>query len=230
MLLPFFVWLLLVPVYVVLGAFARGRTLHMPGLALDHALPVLPAWTLIYGSLYFAIFLPMVVIRGEGHIRRTMWAFVMVWVVGIVGWVFYPTVLPRPSPAAIGGGFCSWTLRIAYSWDAPYNCFPSLHVAQSYLAALTCNLVSRGIGRAALVWATLIAVSTLFTKQHYVVDVVSGALIAGAAYLVFLRNYPRAEVPQLDARAVPVVIMGFVGIHALAVAGFWLAYLAGCEP
>lgn len=229
-LLPFIVWILLVPGYVVLGAKGHGGTLHMPELALDRAIPVVPVWTLVYGSLYFAIFLPMVVVRGGGHIRRTLWALVMVWVVGIIGWLFYPTVLPRPAVAAIGEGFCAWTLRVAYSWDAPYNCFPSLHVAQSFLAALTCNLVSRGIGRAAFVWATLISVSTLFTKQHYVVDVVSGALLAGAAYLVFLRSYPRSEVPQLDERAVPLVIAGFAGVHALAVFGFWLAYLAGSQP
>lgn len=83
---------------------------------------------------------------------------------------------------------------------------------------------------AAFIWATLVAVSTLFTEQRYVVDVVSGALIAGASYLVFLRTYPRSAVPQLDARAVPPIMLGFVGIHALAIAGFWVAYLMGCQP
>jgi hypothetical protein len=102
--------------------------------------------------------------------------------------------------------------------------------AQSFLAALTSNLVSRGIGLAAFIWATLIAISTLLTKQHYVVDVASGTLLAGAAYIVFLRNYPREAFPQLDARAVPVVVLGFAGIHALAIAGFWVAYRLGCQP
>lgn len=225
LLLPFFVWLLLVPGYLVIGAYAHGRTLHMPELALDRALPVLPVWTLVYGSLYFAILLPLVVVRGEEHIRRTIWAFVMVWIVGIVGWLCFPTVLPRPAPAAIGNGFCAWTLRIAYSWDGPYNCFPSLHVAQAFLAALTCYRVSRGLGIAALVWAALIGVSTLFTKQHYVVDVISGTLLACAAYLLFLSNLPRIAVPELDGRAVPLVVLGFVCIHALTVLGFWVAYL-----
>ena len=48
MLLPFIVWVLLVPGYIVLGSIAHGRTLHMPELALDRALPVQPFWTLIY--------------------------------------------------------------------------------------------------------------------------------------------------------------------------------------
>lgn len=229
-LVPFCLFAVLIPVYLVIGAHVRGQTLHLPAVVLDHVLPVQPAWTLIYGSLYLAVFLPMVVIHHEEHIRRTLWAFVIVWISGSIVWLCYPTILPRPAMTEIGGGFCAWTLRIAYSWDAPYNCFPSLHVAQPFLAALTCNLVSRRIGFAALVWASLVAVSTLFTKQHYVADVIAGIILAGAAYLVCLRRYPRAAVPQLDERVVPVVLLGFVAIHLLLIAGFWVAYLAGAEP
>jgi membrane-associated phospholipid phosphatase len=223
-LLPLAVFALLVPGYIVIGAYARGWSLHMPALVLDRVLPVQPFWTLIYGSLYFAVFLPMVVLRHEEHIRRTLWAFVMVWIVGSVSWLSYPTMLPRPAPAEIGEGFCAWTLRMAYSWDSPRNCFPSLHVAQAILAALTCNLMSRGIGLAAGLWASLIAVSTLLTKQHYVADVIAGALLAGLAYFVFLRRYSRTTIPRLDERVVPVVVLGFVGVHTLAVIGFWVAY------
>ncbi len=224
-LVPFVVLLVLVPGYLVIGAYGRGRALHMPELTLDRALPVQPVWTLIYGSLYFAVFLPLVVLRQEEHIRRTLWAFVGVWIVGSICWLFYPTILPRPASATLGDGFCAWALQIAYSWDArPYNCFPSLHVAQAFLAALTCNLVSRGIGIAAFGWAALIALSTLFTKQHYVADVVAGVFLAGLVYFVFLRSYPRAAVPEMDERVVPVVVLGFVGIHTLAILGFWAAY------
>lgn len=224
LLIPFCVWALLVPVYLVVGAHVRGGLLHRPELALDRALPVLPAWTPVYGSLYFAVFLPMLVVRHGEHIRRTLWALVMIWVVGIVGWLSYPTILPRPALEAMGESFSVWTLRIAYTMDAPYNCFPSLHVAQPFLAAFTCKLASRGLGRAAAVWASLVAVSTLFTKQHYVVDVIAGILLAGAAYFVCLRNCPRTSVSELNARVVPVVVLGCVGFHALLVAGFWVAY------
>jgi membrane-associated phospholipid phosphatase len=224
-LVPASLFALLVPGYLVIGAYARGRALHLPALALDRALPVLPLWTLVYGSLYMAVFLPMVVVRHEEHIRRTLWAFVMVWVIGAIGWLSYPTILPRPTRAAIGEGFGAWALRIAYGMDDPYNCFPSLHVAQAFLAAFTCQLVSRRLGLATTIWATLVAGSTLFTKQHYAVDVIAGILLAGAAYLVFLRGYSRTAIPQLDERVVSVVMLGFVGLHALLIAGFWVAYL-----
>jgi membrane-associated phospholipid phosphatase len=220
----FAVFVALVPLYIVIGSTLHGRVLHMPALALDRALPVGPAWSLVYGSLYFAMFLPLVVVRRQEQIRRTLQAYLMLWIVAYAVFLAYPTVLPRPTGAQIGGGFCAWVLRIVYSWDGPYNCFPSLHVAQSYLAALTCYRVSRGIGLAAGAWATLVAASTLFTKQHYIADVIAGALMAWVAYAVFLRGCPRAAVPEIDDRIVPIVVLGFVGVHALAIAGFWVAY------
>ena len=224
-LVPCLVLALLIPSYLVIGAYARDRMLHQPALALDRALPVLPLWPLVYGSLWMAVFLPMVTLRHEEHMRRTLWAFAMVWAIGAIGWSCYPTTLPRPTPAELGGGFGAWTLRIAYGMDKPYNCFPCLHVAQPFLAAFTCGLVSRRLGRVTLVWAAFVSLSTLFTKQHYIADGIAGVLLAGAAYFVFLRGYARTAIPQLDERVVTVVMLGFAGLHALLIAGFWVAYM-----
>src|SRR2546422_643919 len=79
----------------------------------------------------------------------------------------YPTMPPRPA-RVIGEGFAVWGLRFLYSADPPYNCFPSLHVAHSFVSALTCYRVHRGVGIAAALCASLIGVSTLYTKQHYI--------------------------------------------------------------
>ena len=78
-----------------------------------------------------------------------------------------------------GDGFAAWSLRLLYDIDTPYGCFPSLHVAWAFVSALTCYRVHAGVGWVAAGWATLIAVSTLYTKQHYVVDVIAGALARG---------------------------------------------------
>jgi membrane-associated phospholipid phosphatase len=140
-----------------------------------------------------------------------------------VGFLLYPTAAPRPAEVP-GDGFAAWSLRLAYELDPPYNCFPSLHVAYACVSALTCYRVHRGVGRAAAVWAALIGVSTLYTKQHYVVDVIAGALAAYVAYLLFLRRYPRAEVTEDDRRRAPRCALAAIGIFAFMIAGFWVAY------
>ena len=102
--------------------------------------------------------------------------------------------------------------------------FPSLHVAYSFVSALTCYRVHRGVGAVAALWAALIGVSTLYTKQHYVADVIAGALAACVAYVLFLRKYPREAVAEGDRRLAPFRALCAIGIFGIMVAGFWMAY------
>jgi len=66
--------------------------------------------------------------------------------------------------------------------------------------------------------------SKLFTKQHYIVDVIAGAALAYAAYLLFLRGYPREAIPEAERRLAPVLALGAFGTYGLIVAGVWLVY------
>jgi membrane-associated phospholipid phosphatase len=168
----------LVPFYIFIGDMMRGRTVHIPAVALDRALPLQPAWALVYGTLYlFLIVLPVFVVRQEEQIRRTVFAYLSIWITSYVIFLAYPTMAPRPSDV-IGKGFAVWGLRFLYDADPPYNCFPSLHVAHSFVSALTCYRVHRRVGIAAMICASIVGLSTLFTKQHYILDVIAGILLA----------------------------------------------------
>ena len=226
---PAVTMMLLVPCYLVIAAVTDERTLYAPELALDRMMPVQPAWSVIYLSYLLSPFLPMLLLREEEHIRRTFLAWLMVWSVGYVCFLVYPTIAPRTDEVG-GKGFFVWFLQGIYDADPPRNCFPSLHVATVFVAALSCWRVHRGVGLAAVCWASLIAVSTVFTKQHYVADVIAGIFLAGAAYAVILRNCPRVPTPELDRRAAPFLMAGLIGIYGLIVAGLWVAYLVGGEP
>jgi len=212
------------PMYFVLAILTRGRPTFVPELALDRGIPVVPAWMFVYGSLYvFVVILPLLVVRERGLIRRAMQAYLLVMTVSYVGFLVYPTSAPRPD-AIIGDGFAAWTLRLAYSLDPPYNCFPSLHVAYAFVSALACYHVHRGVGIAAVIWAMLISISTLFTKQHYVVDVIAGAAAAGVAYGVFLREYSLHPAAVHDRERAPRRAAIAVAVFAAMVAAFWTAY------
>jgi membrane-associated phospholipid phosphatase len=214
----------LAPLYFVIAILTRGRLTYTPEITLDRAFPLQPAWMLVYGSLYvFVVLLPLLIVRDQALARRAMQAYLLVMVVSYVGFLVYPTAAPRPAEVP-GDGFAAWSLRLAYSLDAPYNCFPSLHVAYAFVSALTCYRINRGVGVAAAVWAALIGVSTLYTKQHYAVDVIAGALAAYVAYLLFLRRYPRAAVAENDRSGAPLRALGAVGIFAIMVASFWVTY------
>jgi membrane-associated phospholipid phosphatase len=217
----------LAPMYFVIGELTRDRPAYAPELALDRLIGVEPVWMFVYGSLYvFAVVLPFLVVRDRDLGRRSLQAYLMVMVVSYLGFLLYPTQAPRP-PQVVGDGFTTWVLRSLYSIDPPHGCFPSLHVAYSFVSALTCFRVHRGLGIVASLWAALIGVSTLFTKQHYVVDVIAGALAAYVAYVLFLRQYPREAVAEKDRREAPYRALAVIAIFAVMVAGFWAAYYSG---
>jgi hypothetical protein len=87
--------------------------------------------------------------------------------------------------------------------------------------------VHRGVGLAATLWAALIGVSTLYTKQHYAVDVMAGALMGCLAYIVFLRGHPREAVPERDRCLAPLRALGVAGFFAVVLALLWVLYKSG---
>jgi membrane-associated phospholipid phosphatase len=221
--LPMVLLVLLVPAYIFIAEAIQDRPLHAPAIPLDALFPAVPAWAFVYGCLYlFLIILPVFVVREDELIRRTLYAYIFVWLAAYACFLAYPTVAPRPARVA-GDGFAAWGLRFLYAADPPYNCFPSLHVAHSFVSAFAARRVHRGLGVAALAAASLVAVSTLFTRQHYVLDVASGILLAALAGLLFLRGYAR-QVPDDDHGAAPVLAVGVAAVVAFAAACYWAAY------
>jgi hypothetical protein len=149
-------FMFLLPMYFVIGQWTAGWPHYQPYIDLDHAMPVRPAWMFVYGSLYMTGFLlPLVVVRGRELFQQTLKAYLFVMVVSYAGFVMYPTVAPRNENVAVTG-FAEWSLKLFYDLDQPYGCFPSLHVAYSFVGALACYRMHRGVGAAAAAWAALI--------------------------------------------------------------------------
>ena len=73
----------------------------------------------------------------------------------------------------------------------------------------------------------MVGISTMFTKQHYVLDVVSGALLAYVAYRIFVRDYHRLNTPERERRLAPLLALGAIGAYGLIVAIMWFAYRLG---
>ena len=217
----------LVPLYIILPELLPPPVRHRPELAIDRTLPLVPVWALGYGTLYlFLILLPLLVVREDDLIRRMAHAYLLIWIAAyLFFFVFYPTAAPRPLTVS-AGGFGAWGLKALYSADPPINCFPSLHVAHSFVSAFAAGRVNRRLGRVAVICAALVALSTLFTKQHYVVDVIGGIALAFVAYVTFLAKYPRERVPEVDRRAAPALAFCLAGVAALVLAASWVVYVA----
>lgn len=214
----------IVPLYLFIAARARDGRVYAPAMVLDDVLPLVPAAAIVYGALYvFLIVLPVLVVQQDELIRRTVWAYLAVWSAAYVSFLLYPTIAPRPATVT-GTGFAVWGLQFLYDADPPYNCFPSLHVAHSFVSALACHRVNRRLGLIAIACAFLVALSTLLTKQHYVADAVAGALLAYAAHVLVFRGYDGSSVPEFDRRVAPPIAFALGAFVCLVVLGVWAAY------
>jgi membrane-associated phospholipid phosphatase len=213
----------LLPVYFLIAPLLDGRRLHAPSIALDRAIPLVPEWMFVYGSMYVFVLLPLLVVRDRRLFRCSLQSYLFVLVVAYAGFLAYPTITPRPATVA-GDGFAAWALRLNYALDTRYNCFPCLHVAHSFVSALSAFRVNRRVGAAAVAWAVLVGLSTLFTKQHYVVDVLAGTAMGLAAYALFLRRFPRSMVTERDRIRAPRRGLVVVGIYAIFTAAVGLLY------
>jgi membrane-associated phospholipid phosphatase len=223
-------FMLLLRVYFVIGRATADGPHYQPITVFDRMMPLSPRWMLVYASIYMSGFLlPLVVVRGRRRFEQAMKAYLFVMLVSYAGFVLYPTIAPRVEPVAISS-FATWSLQLFYDIDQPYGCFPSLHVAYSLIGAMACYGMHRGVGRAAAAWAALIGVSTVYTKQHFAVDAIAGAVVAVVASAIFLRHPASERVEEDDRRRAPRRALGLVGGYAGAVAVFWVAYLMGLGP
>ena len=93
-------------------------------------------------------------------------------------------------------GFFNALLAWVYSSDGSeraFNLFPSFHCLTSaycYLGVRRQPEISRGYRVFAFLMAILIFLSTLYTKQHYIVDVFGGVGIAVACYALVEKMDP----------------------------------------
>ncbi|HEY7160513.1 MAG TPA: hypothetical protein VH815_04605, partial [Acidobacteriota bacterium] len=87
---------LLIPLYIFIGElWMQDRALHVPALPIDYKIPLCATWSLVYGSLYAFVILPLLIVRQPGQIRKTVSAYLMIWIIAYVCFFLYPTVAPH---------------------------------------------------------------------------------------------------------------------------------------
>lgn len=164
--------------YLPINLFSVGRKAHILFLPGEERLPFMPIFEYLYVLTYFMPFLLVVTIRDYARFRRTARALIATLLTAYATYLALPVWFERPQLEVTS--LHTWLLSIEYL-DKSYNNFPSLHVAMSWLAVHASQVSRKSrLGLAAL--ATAISVSTLFVKQHYMVDVLYGGALAWWAW------------------------------------------------
>lgn len=103
----------------------------------------------------------------------------------------------RPTVEQIGhSNIAVSIMQLIWTADASVNVCPSIHCQSTacMAIAISCSSVSKNktwLKLLAILWGALICASTVFTKQHSIIDVVCGIVVA----LVWLPLFLRSEKP-----------------------------------
>ena len=176
-----------------LGAYTRGATV-LPLTALDHAIPFLP-WTVwLYGTITWVCLGVWLTLPDRAAGARLLATITVAAVTCSAVFVLFPTTFPRALyPVESLASASLRELARLRATDSPSNCLPSLHVALAWAIALTwaSSFPGRSVVRAAgVVWALIITVTTITTKQHFVIDVPTGAAVGVFAWWAGRRLVP----------------------------------------
>lgn len=172
--------------FAIAYATEAQATRTLPTFRWEQELPLTPEFVFIYLTIYPTFLLPFLFIRQKEFFRLFSFAYITVMCICYLVYLFFPVSIERPTLSVTS--FSTWVLAIVYRADRPWNCFPSMHVAMSLLAALTILEVHRIRGMLNLVLTLWIAYSTILIKQHYVLDVVTALALTFAIHFVYVRR------------------------------------------
>lgn len=168
------------------GMAIAGNRYHFDlTLDLDRMLPFVPGFVYIYLICYLFWVVNYLLAAGNGkdYFYRYLTADLTARVVCFLFFVFFPTTNLRPE--LVGDSLSITLLRWLYQMDKPENLLPSIHCMNSWF----CYIAVRGRKDIpcwyrifSFVFAWLIALSTVLIRQHVVVDIAAGFLLAEAMW------------------------------------------------
>lgn len=180
-------------------ALLFGFKPFLPKIALDDMIPIVSAFIIpyIWSYIYWAMG-PMVVSKCEKqHFADYMAANLVSCVAGMLALAFFPTYMDRVAeglfvvpedPTIFDRVRMFW-----YSLDGSamaYNLLPSFHCINStlcYLGVARRREIPFWFRCYSFLTTILIYASTVYVKQHYVLDIVTGVALAAVVYFICKR-------------------------------------------
>ena len=145
-------------------------------LRLDDWIPYWPSWVWIYSCIYYPLILYLnFVMESPRHFTHVAVSYMLLLGLQMAFFVLFPVTIPEHwrsfnRQRTLSERF----LALVQRFDARSNSFPSMHVSVAMLTSL--HLLPY-LGVMSFAFPLLIALSCLFTKQHYLLDLPAGAAL-----------------------------------------------------
>lgn len=183
---------LILSVFLIVGVYqfyfwcqrnyvAQPRQLKIP---LDDAIPYQPRWVWIYSGLYYPVIVYInFTVESPRQFLHIAMSYILLLAAQMAFFVFFPVATPNEWRAINQRrGHSEKFLAFVQSIDSTANSFPSMHTSVAMLTALH---LWPHLGIYALLFPLLIAISCVFTKQHYLLDLPAGALLGWMIFRIY---------------------------------------------
>lgn len=160
---------------------------HNVAKKIDGHIPFVPAFVYIYVLWFPLIFLfPLALFRANPMAyARYQTAILLDIALSLVCYLVYPTSFARPeAPDTVSGRAMKLVFRGSYKG---LNCAPSMHCSMCYLVLHFVGATPGlpfAVAAIAVPVALGIVISTLFTKQHVVIDALTALPLAAVCILI----------------------------------------------
>jgi membrane-associated phospholipid phosphatase len=160
---------------------------------LDDAIPFVPEMVIFYRFLFYGMVILTMLYFAFIEYRKGYalgWSLVIVSAIAVLIYTIFlvstyqwrQVYLPQLNLS----NFWQAQVQDIFTTDTPFNCFPSLHAAVSTMCFYTWyeyskvrpSRTTKIVAIGAFVIAAGVILSTLFIKQHYVVDEIAGIVLA----------------------------------------------------
>jgi membrane-associated phospholipid phosphatase len=153
-------------------------------MRIDEHIPYWPSWVWVYSFVYYpAILYLNFVLDTPRQFTHVAASYVALLFLQMMFFMLMPVATPeRWREYNRRRSLSERFLALVQRFDSRANSFPSMHCSVAMLTALH---LQPHLGSVAFAFPLLIALSCLFTKQHYLIDLPAGAALGWATYKGF---------------------------------------------
>ena len=161
-------------------------SLHLIEINLDKLIPFIIYFVYLYISWYLMLFIIPYIMYLKDKIIFKKYVISIVISILIVFLIYFFYLITITRPNIVVNSFTSFALKLIYIVDTPVNCLPSMHCLICFMFIYNSlrKAFSTKFKIITIVWSILIILSTLFIKQHAILDVISAFIVSLIIYYI----------------------------------------------
>lgn len=157
-------------------------------IKLDDAIPLVPIFIVLYIGYFFYVAAAIIFLWNTKYINNFFITYIISYISAGLFWYFVPNGVKRPK--IYKKDIFSKLTAFIYKHDGDTNGFPSAHIFATLICSYFLSLAFPG--HSIFIWSVnfFICISTVFVKQHYILDFLGGivffwiSIIIGSLFLM----------------------------------------------